>query len=572
MFAHSLWHNINNKRYVTTNLSGAALLADAMLNKGCAFSHLERDRFGLTGLLPEHVESLAEQTARMYQQFGNQSSDLAKNRYLQSLHDSNKTLFYHLLSKHLAEMLPIMYTPTVGDAVENFSLHYNKPYGLYLSYPQRRHIKTLLANVSHTKSVALSVVTDGEGVMGIGDQGVGGMDIAIAKLMVYTACGGIPPYKTLPIFLDVGTNNESLLNNPMYLGWRHERVCGSAYDDFIADFVAAYQEIFANSLLHWEDLGRNNANRILQNYRTQLCTINGDIQATGVVALAAVLSAIKKSNIPLAEHRIIIFGAGSAGVGIANYLSDAMVAHGLTMDQARHKLWLIDKHGLLTTAYPCPLDFHRDYLRSPADLAGWCYKNDSNIVGLYDVVANVKPTILIGCSTVHGAFSEAIVRLMADNTIHPIIMPLSNPLSKSEAQPQDLLNWTQGRAIVATGSPYKAVHYNNQLRTVAQCNNALSFPGIGLGALAVQAKYLSDGMLSAAAHALADYASSNDLTVPVLPNIATSKKLRYNLALAVAQQARHEGLAGIADNLPIDSAINDFVWEPEYYPYNPAIL
>lgn len=559
------WHKLNNQWFVDTDLQGESLLHDPMLNKGCAFTQEERDFLGLTGLLPDCVESLESQVQRAYQQFTQQVSEFEKNLYLQSLHQINQTLCYKLISEHLPEMLPIMYTPIVGLAVENFSVNYTRPYGLYVSYPQRHKMASLFSNIT-SNDVLLSVVTDGEGVLGIGDQGMGGMHIAIAKLMVYTVCGGIPPHVTLPICLDVGTNNEELLNNPMYLGWRHPRIEGQDYDDFIAEFVYHYKNKFPHSLLHWEDLGRNNASRILYNYRNQLCTINGDIQTTGSVTLACILSAVQKSKIPLSQHKIVIFGAGSAGTGIAKQLCDAMLQAGLTKSQAYSQIWLIDQHGLLTNVYPNLLNFQYEYVHDIGEFHSWT-RNSPDIVSLYDVILNVKPTILIGCSTVYGAFNESIVKLMAQNTPHPIIMPLSNPLHKSEACPNDLLTWTNGQAIVATGSPYKPVLCNNVMREIAQCNNALSFPGIGLGVLAVRAKAVSDGMLRAASQALADYSYTPKFTDPVLTGISDSKNLRFHIAAVVAQQAREEGLATVGDHCDVNDLINNLIWDPEYYQF-----
>lgn len=566
MFEFKLSYNKNNEPYVATSLSGYALLSSAQLNKGCAFSYEEREIFQLTGLLPHQVETLEQQVARMYEQFHEHSTNLGKNIYLNVLHDYNQTLFYKLVSQHLEEMLPIIYTPTVGEAVERFSLEHRKPRGLYISYPDRHRIDEILENrLPH--GVDIIVVTDGEAVLGIGDQGIGGINIAIAKLMVYTLCGGINPHRALPIQLDVGTNNETLLNDPMYLGWRHERIAGKEYDDFIEIFVNAIKRRFPQALVHWEDLGQRNARHILNLYRDKICTFNGDIQGTGVVAVACILAGIKASNIPLSDHRIVIFGAGTAGVGIADQIRLAMEQSGLSTEQALSKFWLIDKSGLVTQDSEPLLDFQKLYARNLAELSSWIRANP-NSISLLDVIKNVRPTILIGCSTVTGAFTEEVVKALMEHVARPIIMPLSNPLSKSEAAPYDLIQWTNSQAIIATGSPYPDVVYKNKLIRIAQCNNAFSFPGIGLGVIAAKAKYITYGMLWAAAQALSQCSRMPENPAePILPKLTESKKIRRHIALAVAKRAREEGVSQIDPILDLEHIIDNIVWEPRYYPY-----
>lgn len=565
MFEFKLSQNKNGEPYLITDRRGYALLSSPKLNKGCAFSYEEREAFGLTGLLPRQIESLEQQVARMYEQFQEHRSNLGKNIYLTMLQDYNETLFYKLISQHLEEMLPIIYTPTVGEAVERFSLEHRKPRGLYISYTDRDHIDEILDNRLPAE-VDLMVVTDGEAVLGIGDQGIGGINIAIAKLMVYTLCGGINPHRSLPIQLDVGTNNETLLNDPMYLGWRHERISGQEYDDFIQTFVTKVKQKFPQALMHWEDLGRDNARRILTRYRDQICTFNGDIQGTGVVTVACILAGVKASHIPLTEHRIIIFGAGTAGVGIADQIQMAMQHSGLSAEEAASKFWLIDKSGLLTESSPGLLDFQKPYARQDREQKNWQLTHPG-MISLLDVVKNAKPTILIGCSTVNGAFTQEIVETMAAQTTKPIIMPLSNPLSKSEAAPHDLVEWTKGQAIIATGSPYPDVVYAGRQIRIAQCNNAFAFPGIGLGALASKASYLSDGLLWAASQALSRYSQNNDPSDPILPKLTESKKIRRQIALAVAKAAREEGLAQVDPALDLEHIIDNMTWEPRYYPY-----
>lgn len=566
MFKFKLSYDKDHEPYIQTELSGHDLLRIAKFNKGCAFSYEEREAFQLTGLLPHQIETLEQQAARMYEQFQENHTNLGKNIYLNALHDYNETLFYKLISQHLEEMLPIIYTPTVGEAVERFSLEHRKPRGLYINYTDQDRIEEILDHRSPAE-VDLIVVTDGEAVLGIGDQGIGGINIAVAKLMVYTLCGGISPHRTLPIQLDVGTNNEVLLNDPMYLGWRHERITGPDYDDFIARFVNAVHKKFPQALLHWEDVGRENARRILNHYRDKICTFNGDIQGTGVVTVACILAGVKASGIPLTDHRIVIFGAGTAGVGIADQINLAMQHSGLSPQEAATKFWLIDKSGLLTETSPALLDFQRPYTRKTQELADWKIK-DRAYISLLDVINNAQPTILIGCSAVAGAFTEEIIQAMAKQVPKPIIMPLSNPLTKSEATPHDLIHWTRGQAIIATGSPYPDVIYEGKQIRIAQCNNAFAFPGIGLGAIAAKAKHITDGMLWAAAQALGLFSHAHhNPAEPILPKLTESKKIRRQIAMAVAQQAREEGTAEIDSALDLEHIIDNMIWEPRYYPF-----
>ncbi|RDI41499.1 NAD-dependent malic enzyme [Aquicella lusitana] len=560
----------NNEGEITaieTGLTGHALLDMPKLNKGCAFTHEEREEFGLTGFLPHQVETLDQQVARMYVQYHEHHTNLGKNIYLNVLHDYNETLFYKLASQHLEEMLPIVYTPTVGEAVQRFSLEHRKPRGLYISYPDRDKMESILDN-RLPPEVDLTVVTDGEAVLGIGDQGIGGINISNAKLMVYTLCGGINPHRVLPIQLDVGTNNPHLLNDPMYLGWRHERISGQQFDDFIDMFVTAITKKFPDIFLHWEDMGRDNARRLLSRYRDKICTINGDMQGTGVVGLATVLAGVIASGMPLRNHRIVIMGAGTAGVGIADQVYGAMRRAGLSEEEARARFWLLDRPGLLTQNASL-LPFQAPYARKE-DVSDWELR-DPHYIGLYDVVKNVRPTILIGCSTVAGAFSEEIVKMMASHVDRPIIMPLSNPTSLAEAKPDDLLKWTRGKAIIAAGSPFPDVMYDNKWYRIAQSNNALAFPGIGLGAVAVKAKHVTDEMLWAATQALSECSPVNqDKMAPILPKLSETKMVSFKVALAVAEQARKEGLAQIPEQANLKDVIKKASWEPRYYPYRKA--
>lgn len=551
--------------HIETRLTGNDLLNSSKLNKGNAFTLEERQIFGLTGLLPFQVETLEQQVTRMYIQYQEHHSNLGKNIYLNVLHDYNETLFYKLVNQHLEQMLPIIYTPTVGEAVQRFSSEHRKARGLYISYADRHNIEKALDD-RLPPEVDITVVTDGEAVLGIGDQGIGGINISIAKLMVYSLCGGINPHRSLPIQLDVGTNNPHLLNDPMYLGWRHERIQGQEYIDFIDEFVTAITKKFPHIFLHWEDFGRDNAHHILNHYREKICTFNGDIQGTGVVALAAVLAGVNASGIPLRDHRIVILGAGTAGIGIADQIYGALRQTGMSEEEAKAKFWLVDRPGLLTKDMSL-LSFQAAFARNKNEIENWELR-DPKYVDLFDVVKNVKPTILIGSSTVAGAFTEEIVKMMSAQTGRPVIMPLSNPTVLSEAKPEDLLKWTKGEAIIATGSPFPDVHFEGKGYRIAQSNNALAFPGIGLGAIVAKSKNVSDGMLNAATLALKSCSPIiQDRMAPLLPKLSEAKMVSLKVALAVAEQARKEGLAQIDSKANLEECIKKAMWEPKYYPY-----
>lgn len=550
----------SGQRYLSTALSGKSLLTIPQLNKGTAFSDEERKAFHLTGKLPHRVENLDEQVRRAYLQYAAYSSNLQKNIYLNNLHDKNQVLFYKLLSQHLREMLPMIYTPIVGTAVKKFSLEFRQPRGLYLSDSDSDDIEAILANRSNP-DIDLVVVTDGEGVLGIGDQGIGGMDIPIAKLMVYTLCGGIDPVRTLPICLDVGTNNQALLDDPMYLGCNHPRLSGADYDAFVDKFIHALGNQFPGVFLHWEDFGRANANHFLERYQGKICTFNDDIQGTGAVTLAAILAAMKASASDFSDQRIVIYGAGTAGCGIASQIFSAMLNHAdLPEDTARSKFYLIDRQGVLTDAMEDLTVAQKPFARSREE---W----DSG-VELAEVVDRVKPTILIGCSAMPGAFTEAIVKQMASQVERPIIFPLSNPTERCEAMPSELMAWTEGRVIMATGSPFDDISYDGRNIPIAQCNNALVFPGIGLGIIAVKATHLSDAMIWAATEALSDCAPIlKEPREQVLPYLNDLKEVAKTIALAVAKQAMAEGAASKPIEGDLKAEIDRLYWEPEYVPY-----
>ncbi|HDR3484438.1 MULTISPECIES: oxaloacetate-decarboxylating malate dehydrogenase [Bacillus] len=546
-----------------TTLRGVEVLSTPLLNKGVAFTQEEREELGLKGLLPPAVLTLEEQARRAYEQFCSQPDDLLKNVYLTALHDRNEVLFYRILTDHLREMLPIVYTPTVGVAIQRYSHEYRKPRGVYLSINDPSGIEEAFANIGATaENIDLVVVTDGEGILGIGDWGVGGINIAIGKLAVYTAAVGIDPSRVLPVILDVGTNREELLNNPFYIGNRHPRITGEAYDEFIDTFVRAVNKQFPKALLHWEDFSSRNARKILDKYRHDICTFNDDIQGTGAVSLAAVLSAVKASGVPLSEHRVVVFGAGTAGIGIADQVRDAMVRVGVSEEESYKRFWCIDRNGLVTDNMKDLLDFQMPYARKEAEVSEW---KQNGVIGLAEVVKHVKPTILIGTSTVAGAFKEEIVKEMASHVERPIILPMSNPTPLAEAKPADLIKWTEGRALVATGSPFEPVTYNGVTYVIGQSNNALIFPGLGLGTIVVRASVMTDGMFAAAAEAVASMVDTSQPGAPILPEVEELRNISEMVAIEVAKVAVAEGVAreNLSDN-DIKIAVKEAIWEPEY--------
>ncbi|PER26726.1 NAD-dependent malic enzyme [Bacillus sp. AFS054943] len=546
-----------------TALRGVEVLSTPLLNKGVAFTQEEREELGLKGLLPPAVLTLDEQARRAYEQFCSQPDDLLKNVYLTALHDRNEVLFYRILTDHLREMLPIVYTPTVGVAIQRYSHEYRKPRGVYLSVNDPSGIEEAFNNIGATaENIDLVVVTDGEGILGIGDWGVGGINIAIGKLAVYTAAVGIDPSRVLPVILDVGTNREELLNNPFYIGNRHPRITGEAYDEFIDTFVQAVNKQFPKALLHWEDFSSRNARKILDKYRHDVCTFNDDIQGTGAVSLAAVLSAVKASGVPLSEHRVVVFGAGTAGIGIADQVRDAMVRVGLSEEESHNRFWCIDRNGLVTDNMGDLLDFQIPYARKEAEVSEW---KANDVIGLAEVVKHAKPTILIGTSTVAGAFKEEIIKEMASHVERPIILPMSNPTPLAEAKPADLIEWTEGRALVATGSPFEPVTYNGVTYVIGQSNNALIFPGLGLGTIVVRASVMTDGMFAAAAEAVASMVDTSQPGAPILPEVEELRNISEMVAIEVAKVAVAEGVARekLSDN-DIKIAVKEAMWMPEY--------
>lgn len=548
--------------------NGNLLLDRPLLNKGTAFPYEERRTFGLLGLLPPTVETLDEQVARAYEAYGAKSTDLERHIYLRQLQDTNTTLFYRLLLDHLPEMLPIVYTPTVGLACQQFSHIYRRHRGLFLAYPERDAIDATLENAAVPK-VDVIVVTDGERILGLGDQGAGGMGIPIGKLALYTACGGIHPATTLPIFLDVGTNNRELLDDPLYIGWRHERIAGDEYDTFIETFVAAVTKKFPHVLLQWEDFAQAHAAPLLERYRDKLCTFNDDIQGTAAVTTGTLLAAVNVAGGRLRDQRIAILGAGSAGCGIAEQLVAAMVDEGLSQSEAYSRFFLVDRLGLLHDGLTGLRPFQQPFAHPKDRVLGWRSGEGGN-VSLFDVVQHARPTILIGASGQPGTFTETIVRAMAARVDRPVIFPLSNPTSRAEATPADLIAWTDGRALVATGSPFDDVAYNGRRFPVAQCNNSYVFPGLGLGVLAVQARRVNDAMFMAAARALAACSpAARDRAGSLLPPLAESRQVSRTIALAVAAQAQRDGLAPPCSAEELERLVDAKVWHPRYLPLRP---
>ncbi len=543
---------------------GNAVLTSPMLNRGTAFTGLERHALGLTGLLPSEVTTMESQLRRVYEQYGRQPGDLAKNVYLGNLRDRNEVLFYRLLTEHLTEMLPIVYTPTIGLAIERFSHEFRRPRGVYLSVDEPEDVEQALRNVGGgPDDVDLVIATDSEGILGIGDQGVGGIDIAIGKLSVYTAAAGIHPRRIIPVVLDVGTDNLWLLNDDMYLGNRHARVRGARYDELIDAYVTASTKLFPHAMLHWEDFGAGNARRILEKYADQCCTFNDDLQGTAAAVLAAAFAAIRVTGGRLADQRVVIHGAGTAGLGIADMMRDVMVSEGLSRAAATARFYAVDRGGLLDASQSGRLyDFQARYARPPEELAGWP-RNHGGEIGLAEVVEQVAPTMLIGTSTQAGAFTEQIVTRMAERVARPIIMPLSNPTSKAEAHPADLIRWTDGRALVAAGSPFPPIEHAGRQHEIAQANNALVFPGIGLGVTAARARRISVGMISAAANAVASLAARGTPGASLLPQMDNLRLISATVGVAVAQAAAADGLADVPVTDPIQQ-VYQAMWRPEY--------
>jgi malate dehydrogenase (oxaloacetate-decarboxylating) len=551
---------------VETNLTGYDLINTPLLNKGTAFTEAERDIFGLHGLLPPHVGTLDEQVARRLKVLRGFETDFERYAFLRDLQDTNETLFYALLAGNIEEMLPLVYTPTVGEGCQRFSEIWRKPRGVFLSYPNKHRIRQILADPRFDR-VRVIVVTDGERILGLGDQGAGGMGISIGKLALYTGCAGIAPEQTLPILLDVGTDNRERIDDPLYVGWRHARVTGADYDAFVEEFVAAVCDRWPKILLQWEDFAGYHAAALLARYRDRLCTFNDDIQSTAAVAAATLMAAITVTGVPLTEQRIALLGAGSAGIGIVSLLLRAMVEAGLGEDKARPRFYAVDRHGLLVEGMADITEAQQPFVQTRAAVAGWTLQKPGEI-GLLDVMSNARPTVLIGVSGQAGAFTEAAVRSMARQVERPVIFPLSNPTSRSEATAEQLITWTDGRALIGSGSPFAPVAWNGRKIPIDQTNNSYIFPGMGLGILAAGARRVTDAMFMAAAKALAGLSpTATDKQGRLLPPVGRMRATAAAVGTAVARQAQADGVAEQCDAATLDRRIAAHVWEPRYRPY-----
>lgn len=553
-----------NSTVTTMAARGRALLRDPRLNRGTAFTAQERANLGLEGLLPAAVSSLEDQALRSYAQFRTQSGDLARNTFLAAVRQRNEVLFYKLLEDHLEEMLPVVYTPVVAQAIENYSKVFTRPDGVYLSVDDVDGVETALRNYGLGEDdVDLIVATDGEALLGIGDWGANGMNIAVGKLAVYAAAAGVHPDRVIPVMLDAGTDNEVLLNDPVYVGNRHARVRGERYDALIAAYVHCARRLFPKALLHWEDFGPANARRILLEYRDRVCTFNDDIQGTGAIVLAAVLAGIRVSRTRPSDQRVVVFGAGTAGAGIADQLRAVMIRDGLSTEQATRCFWCVDRQGLLVDDMDDLRDFQKPYARPRSEASAWASEGPGGSIGLAEVVSRVQPTMLIGTSSQNGAFSEPILREMAAHVERPMVFPLSNPTDRIEAAPADIINWTNGRALVATGTPWAPVAYGGTNYVIGQANNALAYPGIGLGTIVARAAKVTDGMLLAAAEAIAGLVDAGAPGAGLLPQVANLRVTSATVAVAVARAAGRDGVARADVTNPVQS-VQDAMWRAAY--------
>ena len=557
--------NSATKKPLYIPYAGNTLLELPLLNKGGAFTEEERRHFNLHGLLPHAIESIEEQSQRSYQQYVSFNDAINKHIYLRNIQDTNETLFYHLIEHHLSEMMPIIYTPTVGEACQRFSDIYRRHRGIFLAYPDRGHIDDILQNVNK-KNVKVIVITDGERILGLGDQGIGGMGIPIGKLSLYTACGGISPAYTLPITLDVGTNNPQLLNDPIYMGWNQPRITGDEYYAFVGEVIAAIQRRWPKALIQFEDFAQNNAMPLLNKYRDQICCFNDDIQGTAAVSVGSLIAASRAAGKQLKDQVVAFLGAGSAGSGIAEQIIAQMMYEGLSDAEARARVFMVDRFGLITENQPNLLDFQRKLAQPPERVAAW--GNADDMISLLDVVKHAKPTVLIGVSGQPGLFTEEIIRTLTENCERPIVMPLSNPTSRVEAVPADILQWSEGKALIATGSPFAPVNYHGKIDHISQCNNSYIFPGIGLGVVASGATRVTDSMLMASSNALADCSPMLlDPTADLLPDLNEIQKVSKIIAFKVVKAAMLAGVAPVISDEFLAEAIEANFWKPEYRSY-----
>lgn len=557
--------NLNSKRPLYIPYAGNTLLELPLLNKGSAFSEEERRSFNLHGLIPHVTETIEEQSQRSYQQYSAFNSDINKHIYLRNIQDTNETLFYHLIEHHLSEMMPIIYTPTVGEACQHFSDIYRRHRGIFISYPDRDQIDQIIHNISK-RNVKVIVITDGERILGLGDQGIGGMGIPIGKLALYTACGGISPAYTLPITLDVGTNNQLLLSDPIYMGWRQPRISGDEYYAFVETVIQAIQQRWPDALIQFEDFAQKNAMPLLEKYRDRICCFNDDIQGTAAVSVGSLIAASRAAGKLLKDQVVAFLGAGSAGCGIAEQIIKQMVAEGLSDAEARARIFMVDRFGLITENQPNLLNFQRKLAQPLENVENWA--DAERMISLLDVVKRAKPTVLIGVSGQPGLFTQEVIEAMAENSKQPIIFPLSNPTSQVEAVPADILQWTQGRALIATGSPFAPVNYQGQIHHISQCNNSYIFPGIGLGVIASGAKRVTDNMLIASSNALADCSPKlQDPQADLLPSLDSLQTISKQIALKVALAAIEDGVAPKVSVESLQQAIERNFWTPKYRDY-----
>jgi malate dehydrogenase (oxaloacetate-decarboxylating) len=559
-------------KFIETSLMGLGLLNTPMFNKGTAFPESERDEFSLHGLLPPHVGTLDDQLERRLRAFRALHDDFSRYTLMRDLQDVNETLFYAMVTRNIEEMLPVVYTPAVGEGCQRFSEIWRRPRGVFLSYPNRARMETIL-NHARYDGVRCIVVSDGERILGLGDQGAGGMGIPIGKLALYTALAGIHPLHCLPVLLDVGTDNLERIADPMYIGWRHERVRGAEYDKFVDAFVRVVRKRWPHVLLQWEDFAGNNAARLLERYRDTLPSFNDDIQGTAAVAVATLLAAVKVTGLPFTEQRFVVYGFGSAGLGITNLLRQALVAEGLSDEAARARFYAVDKDGLLIEGMKGMSREQAAFARAGREVQEG--PRGEKGVGLKDVVERARPTVLIGVSGQAGAFNEEVVRAMVrgldqeyeGRAVRPVILPLSNPTSRCEASPADVIQWTDGRAIVGTGSPFGPVDFGGKTLKIAQTNNSYIFPGLALGIMSSRAKRVSEGMTMAAAKALAALSpTQQDPNGALLPPLESLRDVSMSVAVAVGRQAQSEGLAEIKGDA-FNEAVRANVWEPVYLPY-----
>ena len=557
--------NLKSKRPLYIPYAGNTLLELPLLNKGSAFTAEERKNFNLHGLIPHVAETIEEQSQRSYQQYCAFNDAINKHIYLRNIQDTNETLFYHLIENHLTEMMPIIYTSTVGEACQRFSDIYRRHRGIFISYPDREQIESILHNVNR-RNVKVIVITDGERILGLGDQGIGGMGIPIGKLSLYTACGGISPAYTLPITLDVGTNNPQLLNDPIYMGCRQPRISGEEYYNFVDMVIQAIQQRWPEALIQFEDFAQKNAMPLLEKYRDKICCFNDDIQGTAAVSVGSLIAASHAAKKQLKDQVVTFLGAGSAGCGIAEQIIAQMIAEGLTDAEARKRVFMVDRFGLITENQPNLLDFQRKLAQKPEDVALW--GNADEIISLHDVVHHAKPTVLIGVSGQPGLFTKDVIETMSQNCENPIVMPLSNPTSRVEAVPADIIEWSKGKALIATGSPFAPVIYQEKIYNISQCNNSYIFPGIGLGVIASGATRVTDSMLMASSNALADCSPKlQNPDADLLPDLSQIQQISKIIAIKVAQAAMQDGVAPVISLEELQKKIEANFWKPEYRQY-----